>query len=165
MGSTRIARRAGNQLAARAALSNTTAETERVAGSVGPIPNRNLERRLRTAKHPARPIMTPRAARRNARAVIMRKIVPECAPSATRIAIPARLLVTAYERTPYSPTTARTSARNSEPAQHLHLKSLPRQGPPEYFIHGFELHSRFAIGGANAFANRGHKRGRISCAA
>src|SRR5262249_7214452 len=94
IGSIRIAFLAGSQLADSATASRTDVAVASVTGSVGPMPNKRLASSLRTAKHPAKPINVPNAARRNARPVIIRKIATGCAPNAIRIAIVARLLDT-----------------------------------------------------------------------
>jgi hypothetical protein len=78
----------------------------------------------------------PHAASPRARAVIIRKIAPGCAPSAMRIATAPRLLATRYDSTPYNPTAASSRARTANPAKRLRLETLARDGPAEHFLLG-----------------------------
>src|ERR1039457_5812962 len=110
MGSTRVARRAGIRQAPSATTPSIAATRANVAGSDGFTSNSRLVSNREAASAPANPAARPARMGPKARAIVRPRMLWRCAPSARRSPISGVRCATAYEITPYTPTTASARA-------------------------------------------------------
>ncbi len=135
-GSIRVARRAGNQQAAKPTDKTTAATVQIATGSCGATPKSWFEIMLPINQRagPAPAINPSRTG-----VIPCRRIIPvtcgACAPSAIRIPISEVRRATVNEITPYIPSDTSSNAETAERNGKLHLESLDRDRLLHHLFH------------------------------